>query len=72
MKWIGDIKWKDSGEYVDNVIFCDDTKIEEESEEDNTIFYYVNDEDELFDMVRDSIEDFEVIRFHRLGGPYDD
>ena len=55
-----DIVWKDTGDFIDGVIFKLSTKVD--PNEDGCIFYYCDGEEELMSLTKDEMEDFVILK----------
>ena len=54
-----DIVWKDTGDFIDGVIFKLSTDVD--PNEDGYIFYYCDGEEELLSLTKDGMEDFTIL-----------
>lgn len=55
-----DIVWKDTGDFIDGVIFKLSTDVD--PNEDDYIFYYCDGEEELLSLTKDGMEDFVILK----------
>ena len=55
-----DIVWKDTGDFIDGVIFKLSTDVD--PNEDGYIFYYCDEEEELMSLTKDGMEDFVILK----------
>lgn len=55
-----DIVWKDTGDFIDGVIFKLSTDVD--PNEDGYIFYYCDGEEELMSLTKDGMEDFVILK----------
>ena len=55
-----DIVWKDTGDFIDGVIFKLSTDVD--PNEDDYIFYYCDGEEELISLTKDGMEDFVILK----------
>jgi hypothetical protein len=65
-EWSADIIWNNDGETQTDMLFTN-AKYQEDSQEDNEVFYYVLDETELQSLMSpNSKEDFTVLRYEEI------